>query len=172
MVDIATATQRPLRMSIADLETGDALEMQYNPTEPEEELGTNFGRQPILGMSHEQLQFSNTKNLVVTMALNFDALTQVGDDRYDIEGARNFLHSLHYPSRGATDVRSGAPPRTLLVWPDLYALRVHIISLRIKFTRFAATGGPTAFTANVTWENVRDSRLYSDDVRQKGTRRD
>ncbi len=164
--------QRPDRMTITNLVTASTVEMQYNPTEIEETLAVVYAHQVIPGLSHEVLQYTNTKNLAISFDLAFDALANSKD--YDVDdalNARRFLQSLCYPRRGATTIRGGAPARSLFVWPNLYTLSTVITSLKIKFTRFALNGTPTAFVASLQIEEIRDFRLTAEDVLADGTQR-
>lgn len=164
--------ERPDRMTITDLVSGESVEMQYNPTEIEEGLAVVYGKLTIPGQSHTIGQYTNTGPLGVTFDLAFDALANAKDfDWDDAMNARNFLHSLCYAKRGAGSVRAGAPPRCLFVWPNLYSLTTRIQSLKIRFTRFAKNGKPTAFSCSCVIEEIRDMRLTSEDVLDYGTQR-
>lgn len=165
-------SERPDRMTITDLVSGEMVEMQYNPTEIEESLAVVYGKLTIPGQSHTVGQYTNTSPLAVNFDLAFDALANAKDyDLDDCMNARNFLHSLCYAKRGAGSVRAGGPARCLFIWPGLYSLTTRIQSLKIKFTRFAQNGKPTALSAAVTIDEVRDMRLTAEDVLDYGTQR-
>jgi hypothetical protein len=164
---LEVAGQRPARMSIANVATGDSVEAQFNPTEFEEAIEVNWARQTVPGLS---LQFVNTGNARFTLDLNFevqDATTTIEDILF----ARRFLQSLCYPRRGAEDVAGGGPPRALFVWPNVIALTCVLTGLSFKYGRFALDGTPIQFTAKVTLEEITDVRLLSEDVLADGTRR-
>lgn len=162
------AGQRPERMSLTNLGSGESLEMQYNPTDVSEDLQAVYQHLTILGQGHEEQQYLNTKNHLVEFDLNFDALTGNG---YDIGYARRFLMSLFYARRDANDIRGGAPPRVLFVWPNFMALQAQIPKLKIKHSRFARTGQSTLYVASIGIEEIRDARLLSEDVLLFGTQR-
>lgn len=167
---LEAAGQRPARMSIANVATGESVEAQFNPTEFEEALEVNWARQTVPGLSHQPMQFVNTGNARFTLDLNFDArdaTTTIEDVLY----ARRFLQSLCYPRRGAEDVAGGGPPRALFVWPNVVALTCVLTGVSLKYGRFALDGTPTQFTAKVALEEIRDVRLLSEDVLADGTRR-
>lgn len=152
-------------MSITNLTTGESVGMQYNPTEVEEVLAVTYAKQTVPGMSHKVHQYTNTENLGLTFDLAFDALANPKSfDVFSCGLARSFLHALCYPRRGATTVRAGAPDRALFMWPNLYTLTSVIINLRIRHTRFALDGSPTAFVASLTIDEIRDMRLTAEDV--------
>jgi hypothetical protein len=163
-------SQRPARMSIANVSTGDSVEAQFNPNELEEALEVNWTRQTVPGLSHQPLQFVNTGNVKFTMELNFE----VQDPSTDLETihlARRFLLSLCYPRRGAEDVVGGGPPRALFVWPGVISLTCVVTSLSFKYDRFNLEGTPVQFTAKVTLEEIRDVRLLSEEVLADGSQR-
>ena len=56
------AGQRPARMSIANVATGESVDAQFNPADFEEALEVNWARQTVPGLSHQPLQFVNTGN--------------------------------------------------------------------------------------------------------------
>jgi hypothetical protein len=164
------AGQRPARMSIANVATGQSVDAQFNPADFEEALEVNWARQTVPGLSHQPLQFVNTGNAKFTLELNFE----VQDPTTDLEQihfARRFLQSLCYPRRGAEDVIGGGPPRALFVWPGVISLTCVLTALSFKYGRFNLDGMPVQFTAKVTLEEIRDVRLLSEDVLADGSQR-
>ena len=162
--------RRPRRMSIASLATGESIEAQFNPTDLEEAIEVKWGRAEVPGLSHQPLQFGHTGNDRLTFELNFDALA--GTMSVDqIQSARRFLLSLCYSSRKATTVASAAPARVLFVWPNLASLTCIIASLTFRYQRFNADGIPIQFTCRLSMEEIRDVRLFAEDVRDNGTQR-
>ena len=167
---IEVAGQRPARMSIANISTGESVDAQFNPTELEEALEVNWARQTIPGLSHQPMQFVNTGNTKFMLELNFEAQDPT-TDLAQIHHARRFLLSLCYPRRGAADVASGGPPRVLFVWPTFVSLTCVITALTFKYSRFNLAGAPVQFTVKVAIEEIRDIRLVSEDVLASGTQR-
>jgi hypothetical protein len=165
-VGFEVAGQRPARMSIANISTGESVDAPFNPTELEEALEVNWARQTIPGLSHQLMQFTNTGNTKFTLELNFEA-----QNLDQLLHARRFLLSLCYPRRGAGDVASGGPPRALFIWPTLVSLTCVITALNFKYSRFNVNGTPVQFTAKLTLEEIRDVRLVSEDVLASGTQR-
>ncbi len=164
------AGQRPARMSIANVSSGDSIEAQFNPTEFEEALEVNWARQTVPGLSHQPLQYVNTGNTKFTLELNFEA-QDPATSLDQIHLARRFLQSLCYLRRGAEDVIGGGPPRALFVWPNVVSLTCVITALSFKYGRFNIEGTPIQFTAKVALEEIRDVRLLSEDVLADGTQR-
>lgn len=167
---LEVASQRPARMSIANIVTGDAVEAQFNPTEFEEALEVNWARQTVPGLSHQPLQFVNTGNVKFTLELHFE-VHGASADLEQLHFAKRFLQSLCYPRRGAEDVIGGGPPRALFVWPNVVSLTCVVTGLSFKYGRFNLAGTPIQFTAKVTLEEIRDVRLLSEEVLADGSRR-
>jgi hypothetical protein len=159
-----------MRMSVTNLATGESIEAQLNPTELEESLDVDYARQTVPGLSHQPLPFVQTNNTKLSLELYFDA-SAAGYTLDQILYARRFLQSLCYPRRGASDVVGGGPPRVLFAWPGIISLTCVITALSFKYTRFNQQGVPVQFTAKVTYEEIRDVRLTSDEVLQSGTQR-
>jgi len=169
-MSIDVASERPARMSIANVATGDSVEAQFNPSEFEEALEVNWTRQTVPGLSHQPLQFVNTGNVKFTLELNFE-VQDPATDLETVHQGRRFLQSLCYPRRGAEDVVGGGPPRALFVWPNVISLTCVVTALSFKYGRFNLEGTPVQFTAKVTLEEVRDVRLLSEDVLADGSQR-
>ncbi len=163
------AGQKPSRMTIRDLNTSEIQEVQFNPTDLEEAISVEWARLKVPGLSHEVLQYDHTGNLKIgPIALVFDALGE-GWSVARLDDMRRFLHSLCYSKKGAQSVREGEATRVLLFWPNFMSLTCVLTSLKIKHARFNLIAQPTYFTATVALEEIRDVRLFSEDVRTSGT---
>jgi hypothetical protein len=157
-------TRRPARGTLGNVETGETLSFQFNPDELDEELGVDFGRLAPLGYSHKPLQFKGTDNRTMAFELFFDAMSEGGGVKR-INAWRRFLLSLCYPTKSAGDVASGGPPRAIFVWPGLGSFTGRITKVKFKHKRFNQALKPTQTIAQVTIEEIRDTRIYSEDVR-------
>jgi hypothetical protein len=157
-------------MSIANVSSGESIEVPANPTELEELLESNWVRQPVPGLSHQPLQYVHTGNVRFSMELHFDAVAP-GTGLDQVLHARRFVQSLCYPRRGVAEVLGGGPPRVLFVWPRLVSLTCVITALTFRYQRFNLDGLPVQFTARITLEEIRDVRLASEDVLISGTQR-
>jgi hypothetical protein len=161
-------TNRPPRVTIANVDTGRTVDAQFNPDEVKEKLGVNYNALEIMGLSHKPMQYKNTSNLQLTFELGFNALATDGDRVFD---TRKFLHSLCYAKRGAGDVIGGGPPKVLFSWPNLYSLTCVITNLDFTHKRFNQAMRNVVFTCAVTIEEARTTRLTSEDVLSYGTLR-
>lgn len=166
-----------IKVSFSNLRTGEQLEFPFMPTTFTESVVVSYARQKILGMSHEQLQYSNTGNYTIPgLEFFFRAMPSPGEETTDnralaMHDARNFLMSLCYPSQ-ATSIAQGGPPRILFVWPNMVALTCVLSQLQITHEKFDRTGASQIYRANVNLEEVRDARILSEDVRSYGMTRD
>lgn len=171
MADADSLNFTPERMSLANVATGQTLDVQFNPTEFDESLDVNWNRLAILGLSHMPLQYLQTGNQGFSFELALRAWDKNGNQMPNIMSARNFLLSLCYPSRTSQDIKGGAPPRVLFVWPGLVSIISVISRLKAKYTLFNKQGQPVHFSYTVDIEEIRDVRLYSEDVLAQGTQR-
>lgn len=167
---ISQATATPQRLHLVDLRTGEDLEVQFNPEELEVSFGPIWKRLEIPGLPHQPLQYVGGTNTGFT--LNLYCVAHTTQWRQSIEDFERFLLSLCLPSEQADSVSSGAPPRVLVIWPRFLSLTC-VVSDKISFkhTRWALDGGVTRYTATVPFEEIRDARLTSEDVRRVGFRR-
>ncbi len=160
----------PMVMYLSDLKTLETMQAQFNPAEFTESVKVVWARLSPPGLSHERLHYDHTENYKASFELTYDALVQTGDVDDNLD-ARKFLMSLCYARRGARTVSDGAPPRVLFVWPEMVSITAVITDLKFKNTRFNRVGSATFFKVDVSLEEIRDERLFSEDVRRNGTQR-
>ncbi len=168
-MSLADAVQRPPRLTLANIATGDSIEAQFNPTGFEEAIEVAWAHLKVPGLSHERIHFVNTENLKLALELTFDALDPTSS-LDDILKSRRFLMSLCYPVAGQ-DVPSTSPPRVLVVWPSIVSLTCVVGSLSFKYGRFNLQGTRVQCRATGALEEIRDGRLTSDAVLAAGSQR-
>jgi hypothetical protein len=168
-MSMAEATAPPARMHIIDLSTGEDLEVFFNPEQIQEQIEVAYNRLTVPGMSHQPLQYSHTGNHGVNVDLY--AVGQNDAQNILIEDFRRFLMSLCYPKGDAGTIDDGAPPRVLFVWPLVWTWTAVVTGLKITSSQFAQNGRISRYIASLSFEEIRDVRLTSDDVRRHGTRR-
>ncbi len=162
----------PARMSIANMRTGESIEVFFNPTELEKRFSVNWNRQKVPGLSHEPLQFSNVGNLQCPLELYAHAIDGESDTTELILDFENFIMSLCYPSENGDSIVNGAPPRVLFVWPNVASFQAVITGdVSFKHTQFAFDGYSLRYMATITIEEIRDTRISSEEVRVRGARR-
>lgn len=161
---------KPERMVIMDLTSEESLLVQFNPTELEEGLQVEWARLASPGLSHKRLHYVGTDNV----SFNFELLVDAAVEGGSLEQAaytRQFLQSLCYAKRGARTVRDGQAPRALFIWPELATLNAVVGDLHFKYERFHLSGAPMRYTVRVKLEEIRDVRLYGEDVLAGGSKR-
>ena len=141
---------------------------QFNPTELSEKLGVIWAKKTVVGQSHQVLHYVATENNGFDFTLFFDARTEEQAARN--MKARIFLQAICFPRRVmAGNSPGGAPPRLLFIWPQMVSLTAVINSVEFTYSQFASSGVPITFVAKVQLEEIRDFRLYVDDVLTDGT---
>ena len=161
-------TARPPRVTITNLENGDFISAQFNPTEVKEKLGPAYNDLAVLGLSHRPQQYTGMENLQISFELVLDALSAEGGAD-GVERARRFLHSLCYSMRGGQDVIGGGPPRVGFTWPTLYDITCRIRSVEVTMTKFNLKMQPVQATAVIQLAEALSARIYHEDVLQNGT---
>ena len=159
---IADAVRSAPKVTLTNLNSGETLEAQFNPTELEEQVQANFAAQQVPGLSHEVLQFSHTGNHGFPLALFFRAMSP--EEMAAMHRARRFLLSLAYPMGEAQDVAGGGSPRVLVVWPRMLSMTCIVRRVAIRHTLFNAQGRSRVYTATVQFEEIRDFRISSEEV--------
>lgn len=162
------ADQAPRRMCLVNYETGEDMEVQFNPTQVTVELEAFFNKLKVAGQSHEELQYGNTGNTRVSFELAWDALAATGPDLTDVNA---FFLSLLTPPQTVSSVSTGAPPRVLFSWPNWICMLTAYPKLKIVTTRWDSDGAPTYQRISVELEERRTRRLGSELVRRVGLQR-
>lgn len=169
--DFSSTLRAPSRMSLTNVSTTQTVQAQFNPTELKEKLTVNYARLAVLGLSHKPLQYQQTDNHAFDFELALRVYQDGQNQSVTIQMIRRFLLSLCYSRRGAANVVGGAPPRVLFVWPNLASLTSVVTTLEFTHTLFGLDGTPYHSTVKVGIEEIRDFRLYSEDVLATGTQR-
>lgn len=160
---------KPVRMHLCNIATRTVLEAQFNPTTFEERLEVVYAQKTVPGLSHQPLQYVNTSNVTIPLILRFN-IFEAGVTVEQLLFARRFLQATAYPLAGGS-VPSSAPPRILFVWPKIISMTCVLRRLTFKHERFDNTGAPIEFSAQLVLEEIRDFRLISADVFERGSQR-
>jgi hypothetical protein len=151
-------------MEIWNVQETTMLSIQFNPRKLPEKLKAVWKKHVVPGMSHPVMQYNHTDALQVTLDLLWSVQTK--DDLQRLGEARKFIMAMMVPWRGYT-----SPPRALLNWPNLLSLNAVILDLDGGHEYFDGDLNTSWYTAKLTVEEIRDGRLYGDDVLRNGTRR-
>jgi hypothetical protein len=158
---------RAPRCFLINVETAEMIDCLFNPATISEKVQVNWNRVTVPGLSHQLLQFQSTGNRQLSGVEfyldRFFAKEQTGDA--DILDFRGFLRALTVPPKGADGVPATAPPRTLFVWPTVLSIETVLTDLEFQYKQFAADASVLVYTATVTFEEILDSRVTSEDKR-------
>lgn len=159
---------RPLRCVLANVATAESLACMFNPSSLSEKVQVNWNRVGVPGLSHQLLQFASTGNRqlpgVEFYVDRFFARAQ--GDTSDILDFRGFLRALTVPPKSAAGVASMAPPRLLFIWPQVITIETVVTDLEFAYKQFAGDGAVLAYSATVTFEEILDVRVTSEDRRE------
>lgn len=158
------------KMSLTNLVNGETLPAQYNPEQLEEEIGANYAKLAVLGLSHQVKQFAHTDDLTFAFTLHWRA-TRGPAGMQELLRARRFMHAACAPVGVAGSIRKAGPPRILFVWPGLISLTSVVTKARVVLDSFNKTLLPGHLSMAVTLEEVRDVNITSEEVFAVGTER-
>jgi hypothetical protein len=158
---------RAPRCTLVNVATGESIECLANPTQLSEKVQVNWNRVTVPGLSHQLLQFQSTGNRqlggVEFYVDKLLAREQPGD--VDILDFRGFLRALTVPVAAAEGVPSTAPPRVLVVWPNVLSLEAVVTEVEFTYKQFASDASALVYTATVTFEEILDARVTSEELR-------
>lgn len=160
---------RHAKMSLVNLATGEELEAMFNPEDFEETLGPKWIKQSSPGASFERMHYGGSENNSYNLDLYFDAHNEERGGMERILEARKFLQAACV-SRRSNSITHNAPPTLLFVWPTMIALQCVVSGkMKFKYRKFNRAGAPTIYVVSVPLEEIRDVRLYSEDILLTGT---
>jgi len=175
---ITNATKAPQRWFLMDVDSGDIWDFPLNPEVVSESVAVNYSRAAIAGMSHEQLQYSRTGNIKVPLRIILHR-DMIARDR-NITWAKaqdvmmkfvRFVQSLTVVQKKYLGQIGGSPPSVYLSVPELLEIQAKVTNLGITYDQLDHDYKPIMVTVQVELEEHRESRYYSEDVREFGTRR-
>jgi len=166
---IELAMVRPPRCLLVNVTTGESMECLFNPTQLTEKVQVNWNRLAVPGLSHQVLQFQSTGNRQISGVEfyldRFFATEQPGEP--DILDFRAFLRALTVPPEGTEGVVDTAPPRTLLIWPDVITVETVVTDVEFQYRQVAVDGTVLVYAATVTFEEILDARVTSEALREE-----
>ena len=110
--------QKNITAFLVDIETGETLDFQYNPSEITDEKSTTYASIKIPGMSHPRYQYISGE----PRRISFKIQLFKGPVRENVA----WLRSLLYPEHSGAMLKN-APHQVLLVFGDLYPDLVCIV---------------------------------------------
>ena len=121
------------------------------------------------GLSHQILQFQSTGNRQISGVEfyldRFFTAEQPGD--VDILEFRAFIRALTVPPEGTEGVADTAPPRTLIIWPEVLTVEAVVADVEFQYRQLSVEGEVLVYTATVTFEEILDARVTSEELREE-----
>ena len=166
---IELAMVRSPRCVLVNVTSGESMECLFNPTQLTEKVQVNWSRLAVPGLSHQVLQFQSTANRslagVEFYLDRFFATEQPGEP--DIMEFRSFIRALTVPSSGTEGVVDTAPPRTLFIWPEVITVETVVTDVEFQYRQVAIDGRVLVYAATVTFEEILDVRVTSEELREE-----
>jgi hypothetical protein len=154
---------------LVNVSTGESFPCLFNPNQLTEKLQVNWNRQVVPGLSHQVLQFQSTSNRQLTGVEfyldRFFATEQPGDP--NILEFRAFLRALTVPPAVTEGVLATAPPRVLVVWPNVLTIECVVASIDFQYRQLAVDSSVLVYAASVTFEEILDTRVASETLRRQ-----
>ena len=69
------------------------------------------------------------------------------------------------PPEGTEGVPAPAPPRVLFIWPEVVTVECVVASVEFQYKQLAVDGRVLVYTATVTFEEILDARVTSEELR-------
>ena len=166
---IERAMVRPPRCVLVNVTTGESMECLFNPAQLFEAVQVNYSRLAVPGLSHQVLQYQSTGNRrlpSVEFTLDrFFAAEQPGNP--DVLAFRAFLRALTVPPAGTQDVASTAPPRVLVIWPQVLTIETVLTDLELCYCKLSADGSVLVYTATCSFEEILDVRIVTQSLKRE-----
>lgn len=170
----SVADRRPPKAILVNVSTGEEMEVLFNPTQLGEKVSVNYNRLTVPGLSHQVLQYQSTGNTTLS-SIEFyldKYVASRNEDDPDILDFKRFLQALTVPPAGAEDILGGAPPRVLVIWPaELFTLECVITDVEFEYRQFSVDTELMVYAARATFEEIRDMRMTSEELRELGSER-
>lgn len=156
------------RVHMVNLDTGEDREALMNPTAFTESVSVNYNKQAIPGLSHPVTQYASTDSRKVTgLELNFDrVLMGSSEGSAPVDEWTRFLRSLTVPPGNTQGVNGTQPAVCLFVWPNVLTMRCVVTSLELRYSLFTSDLTASAFSAVVSLEEVRETRITAEEYRR------
>jgi hypothetical protein len=72
----------------------------------------------------------------------------------------------HHTRQGAEGVPETAPPRVLFIWPEVVTVECVVASVEFTYKQLAVDGTVLVYAASVTFEEILDTRVTSEELRE------
>ena len=154
--------------TLTNLDTGEQIEVLFNPNEYTLNKDNNFAQAVVPGLSTPLLQFVNGNVRTLEMELVFDSLEQHRHSSRTINAARSDVRKLTQKvvDLMAITPATHAPPVVLFAWGGLTFTGV-LSKVTQKYTMFLEDGTPIRARLTVTLQEWKSALQESKEVRRQ-----
>lgn len=163
----------PQKLILTDVETGEARQVLFNPTEVTIEGDPEWTQIAIPAFSYKPVAFSGKNNDVISFKLMIDGLTEEAIATNHMKEMTAFLASLRSPPENPDSIATASPHSVLVIWPGWLSLVGVLSKCKFKATRFAPpevspVPVPTLMECDISIIESRVLPLGAETVRQVG----
>lgn len=154
-----------------------AYAFPMNPTKFTEAIRVAWRKQQIYGGSHPNMHYVSTDAHQLPAVEFFVSKQHMETERgrsitySEFLEFKRFVQALTVPARGEGEATSGAPPRVLFEWPWVISMTCIVENLEVTYTKFNFSGAPINYTVKVSFSEIRDVRVFSDEIMEQGSMR-
>lgn len=154
--------------TLTNLDTGQRIEVLFNPDEYTINKDNNFAQASVPGLSSPLLQFVSGNLRTLEMELVFDSLEQHKHANRTVNAAQSDVRKLTQPvvDLMAITPDTHAPPAVLVSWGGLTFTGV-LAKVSQKFTMFLETGVPIRARLHVTFQEWKTALQEAKEVRRQ-----
>jgi Contractile injection system tube protein len=154
--------------SLTNLDTGDRIEVLFNPNEYTLNKDNNFAQAAVPGLSTPLLQFVSGNLRTLEMELVFDSLEQHLHSSRTLNAPRSDVRKLtqQVVDLMAINAATHAPPVLLFTWGGLTFTGV-LSKVNQRFTMFLEDGTPVRARLQVTLQEWKTALQESKEVKRQ-----
>jgi len=153
---------------LTNVDTGDRIEVLFNPNEYNLNKDNNFAQAAVPGLSTPLLQFVHGNLRTLEMELMFDSLEEHKHSSRTVNSARSDVRKLTQKvvDLMAINPETHAPPVVLFNWGGLSFTGV-LSRVNQRFTMFMDTGIPIRARLQVTFQEWKTAAQEAKEVRRR-----
>jgi hypothetical protein len=153
---------------LTNLDTGERIEVLFNPNEYSLNKDMNFAQAAVPGLSGPLLQFVHGNLRTLEMELVFDSLEQHRHSSRTVNAARSDVRKMTQKvvDLMAINPETHAPPVVLFAWGGLSFTGV-LSRVNQRFTMFLDTGVPVRARLQVTFQEWKTALQEAKEVRRQ-----
>lgn len=150
---------KPIKAAIVNMDTGETVVCNYNPTEFEVRKTVSWSTEPRRGHNVPQVEFTSGNAEELTLRLFFDTF-EIKQDVRMVFTKRLWDMALVDESRRARWSGRGRPPHVKFIWGRIWSFTAVITSISQRFTMFMEDGTPVRAEVNLSLKQVADEAEF------------